>query len=298
MIGTTLSGRLRHLHKLKSPVLLAAVAASFVTVVAIGVGVSDAGIPAKATPAAASIRGSVPDPSVVLDRSLRHQQVTRSSDRLKAQARLAKVTRKHLARFATSPLNVRTAASWHSDVVRVVTPRTRLVATGIRDNGFAEVALNGRYRWVTAQYLSVDRPAKPAPAATSNSRVAGPAPATAGISDGPCPDSAVEQGLTPGAVRVHRAVCHSFPQITTYGGYAPRGEHASGKAIDVMTSDVALGNQIADFLRAHAAELNLYDVIWHQHIWTPVRSSEGWRAMPDRGSVTANHDNHVHVSVN
>jgi hypothetical protein len=38
-------------------------------------------------------------------------------------------------------------------------------------------------------------------------------------------------------------------------------------------------------------------VIWSQHIWTVQRSSEGWRAMPDRGSTTANHYDHVHVSV-
>ena len=55
---------------------------------------------------------------------------------------------------------------------------------------------------------------------------------------------------------------------------------------------------MADWARAHAGELNLYDIIWAQHIWTPVRSSEGWRSMPDRGSPTANHYDHVHISVN
>jgi hypothetical protein len=108
----------------------------------------------------------------------------------------------------------------------------------------------------------------------------------------------VEYRLTPGAIHVYRSVCHAFPQITTYGGWAPRGEHASGKALDIMTTDLALGNAIAAFLQQHAAELDLYDVIWQQHIWTPVRASEGWRFMPDRGSPTANHLNHVHVSVN
>jgi hypothetical protein len=93
-------------------------------------------------------------------------------------------------------------------------------------------------------------------------------------------------------------VCNNFPQITQYGGYAARGEHASGKAIDVMTSDTQTGDAIAAFLQAHASELNLYDIIWQQHIWTPVRSSEGWRSMSDRGSETANHYDHVHVSVN
>jgi hypothetical protein len=99
-------------------------------------------------------------------------------------------------------------------------------------------------------------------------------------------------------VLVYRAVCHAFPQITTYGGYSPRGEHASGKAIDIMTTDPTLLVQIGDFLQAHAAELDLYDIIRLQHIWTPVRAAEGWRAMPDRGSPTANHMDHVHVSTN
>jgi hypothetical protein len=114
----------------------------------------------------------------------------------------------------------------------------------------------------------------------------------------PCPDGSVENNLTPGAVYVYRSVCHAFPQITSYGGWAPRGEHASGKALDIMTTDKALGDQIAAFLQAHAAELNLYDVIWWDRIWTPVRAAEGWRAYGDHGSPTANHMDHVHVSVN
>jgi hypothetical protein len=64
-----------------------------------------------------------------------------------------------------------------------------------------------------------------------------------------------------------------------------------------MTSDVQLGNAIAAYLQAHAAELDIFDVIWRQRIWTTQRAGDGWRSMPDRGSVTANHFNHVHVSV-
>lgn len=122
-------------------------------------------------------------------------------------------------------------------------------------------------------------------------------PRTAGLSMAPCPTDGVESGLQPAAVRVHRAVCNAFPQILRYGGLGA-GEHADGKAIDIMTTDPRLGEQIADFLKAHAAELGLFDVIYRQHIWTPVRASEGWRQMPDRGSITANHYDHVHVSVN
>ena len=63
-----------------------------------------------------------------------------------------------------------------------------------------------------------------------------------------------------------------------------------------MVTDVGLGTAIAEFLRAHASELHLYDVIWRQHIWTPERGGEGWRYMSSRGSATANHYDHVHVS--
>ena len=39
------------------------------------------------------------------------------------------------------------------------------------------------------------------------------------------------------------------------------------------------------------------EVLYSQKIWTVQRSSEGWRSFSDRGSTTANHYDHVHVSV-
>ena len=65
---------------------------------------------------------------------------------------------------------------------------------------------------------------------------------------------------------VYRSVCHAFPQITSYGGWDNHGEHSSGRALDIMTSDVALGTAIAEFLRSHAAELHLYDILWRQDL--------------------------------
>jgi hypothetical protein len=119
------------------------------------------------------------------------------------------------------------------------------------------------------------------------------------VSFAPCPDgSGTEAGLTSSAVRLFRAVCTAFPALTTYGGYDNHGEHSSGKAIDFMVSDPSLGQAVADWARTHASELDIYDILWQQHIWTPVRASEGWRSMPDRGSPTANHMDHVHISVN
>ncbi len=57
------------------------------------------------------------------------------------------------------------------------------------------------------------------------------------------------------------------------------------------------GQEIADWLRANCKTLGVSELIWAQRIWTVQRSSEGWRAMEDRGGDTANHYDHVHVSV-
>jgi len=62
-------------------------------------------------------------------------------------------------------------------------------------------------------------------------------------------------------------------------------------------SSGSLGAAIADYVRSHASSFGVSEVIFAQRIWTPLRGSEGWRAMEDRGSGTANHDDHVHVSV-
>jgi hypothetical protein len=108
----------------------------------------------------------------------------------------------------------------------------------------------------------------------------------------------MESGIVARAIVVHRAVCAHFPQVTTYGGWRADGEHADGHAVDIMVyGDHATGQAIASWLRANASILHVDDVIWSQHIWTTQRSSEGWRLMPDRGSTTANHYDHVHVRV-
>lgn len=105
-------------------------------------------------------------------------------------------------------------------------------------------------------------------------------------------------GLSAHAVAVIAAVRANFPQIGSIGTLrGGGGDHGSGHACDIMTSDVALGTTIAEYMRAHAGQLGITYVIWRQHIWSVARSGEGWRLMADRGSTTANHYDHVHVSV-
>lgn len=84
--------------------------------------------------------------------------------------------------------------------------------------------------------------------------------------------------------------------ISTIHGYGQRSnatDHDDGLALDFMTRR---GGSIADLARAQARSLGVTYVIWNQRIWSAARNAEGWRPMPDRGSDTANHKDHVHVS--
>ena len=182
--------------------------------------------------------------------------------------------------WTTVELNLWTTPGDDAKQDGVIDEGEKVLITGRKAAERVELVVDGEARWVTVGYLSEEKPVA----------------AAAGLSMEPCPDSSVESGLTSAAVYVYRSVCHAFPMITSYGGWDGHGEHSSGKAIDIMTSDSEVGNAIAEFLRAHAAELNLYDVIYAQRIYTQERGGEGWRSMEDRGSTTANHYDHVHVS--
>jgi hypothetical protein len=96
---------------------------------------------------------------------------------------------------------------------------------------------------------------------------------------------------------VYRAVCAQFPDVSSWGGLRSDGEHGEGRALDIMVSSSSLGDGIADWVRANSQALGVSEVIWSQRIWTVQRGSEGWRPMEDRGSATANHYDHVHVTV-
>ena len=107
-------------------------------------------------------------------------------------------------------------------------------------------------------------------------------------------------GLSANAIKVLRAANATFPQVTSIGGLRSGSgaqDHGTGHALDLMTWDKATGDRIAAYMQQHASELGITYMIWRQHIWSVQRADEGWRLMADRGSATANHYYHVHVSV-
>jgi hypothetical protein len=84
------------------------------------------------------------------------------------------------------------------------------------------------------------------------------------------------------------------------------GEHPLGRACDFMLSTggvmptaakVQLGSQIAAWAQANASRLGIMYIIYRQRIWDIRMASSGWVPMADRGSITANHFDHVHISV-
>ncbi|GAB3449759.1 hypothetical protein GCM10027517_36360 [Phycicoccus ginsengisoli] len=106
-----------------------------------------------------------------------------------------------------------------------------------------------------------------------------------------------ELGLTQDGLVVLNAIRDNFPQIHSYGGFrAGDMDHGTGNAVDAMVGSRAQGDAVAAYVMQHAGELNVKYIIWYQRIWYP--SSGTWKAMSDRGSPTANHMDHVHVSVN
>ena len=64
----------------------------------------------------------------------------------------------------------------------------------------------------------------------------------------------------------------------------------------------ALGDQIAEYAVKNMASRGINYIIWKQRFYAPYDSKYGpaytWNPMPDRGSVTENHYDHVHVSMN
>jgi hypothetical protein len=102
------------------------------------------------------------------------------------------------------------------------------------------------------------------------------------------------KGLGDNASKVCSAVRSNFG-ITDIGGFrAGAGDHGSGKAVDVMVSG-SRGDAVAQWAIDNMSSYNITYVIWKQRIW--LAGASGWRSMEDRGSVTANHYDHVHISV-
>ncbi|HGK9856817.1 TPA: LysM peptidoglycan-binding domain-containing protein [Streptococcus pneumoniae] len=111
-------------------------------------------------------------------------------------------------------------------------------------------------------------------------------------------------GLQPQTAAFKEEIANLFG-ITSFSGYRPgdSGDHGKGLAIDFMVAERSeLGNKIAEYAIQNMASRGISYIIWKQRFYAPFDSKYGpantWNPMPDRGSVTENHYDHVHVSMN
>ena len=111
-------------------------------------------------------------------------------------------------------------------------------------------------------------------------------------------------GLKPQTAAFKEEIANLFG-ITSFSGYRPgdSGDHGKGLAIDFMVPESSeLGDKVAEYAIQNMASRGISYIIWKQRFYATFDSKYGpantWNPMPDRGSVTENHYDHVHVSMN
>lgn len=111
-------------------------------------------------------------------------------------------------------------------------------------------------------------------------------------------------GLQPQVAAYKEEVAAKYG-ITAFSPYraGSNDDHGKGLAVDFMVPvSSALGDQVAQDAINNMSSRGISYIIWKQQFYAPFDSIYGpaytWNPMPDRGSVTENHYDHVHVSFN
>jgi hypothetical protein len=223
------------------------------------------------------------DRAVAEDRAAAVQQVSRDAVRAAPDAAAPVVAAPVLVPettvvYAVEDTSVLAEPTARGDRLSSLARGAQLAVTGRTERGYSEVAAGAALGWILTADISTSPPPK--------------------LSDAPCPgQGSVENGLRASTVAVHRAVCAQFPGLV-HGGLrrGDDGDHGIGKALDIMIRGAA-GDELARWLQQNADELGIHQLIWRQRIWYSGSSFDAWKGMEDRGSETANHYDHVHVSM-
>ncbi len=187
--------------------------------------------------------------------------------------------------FTEGSLNVRSEPAKDAELLGRISSSTQVEATSDVEGDYRRIVFKDGFGWVLSDELS-DSAEAAVPEGTSM------APCSRG--------SQVENKLRKTTIFIYRSVCPLFPELNSVGGWRAGGMqfHKNGRALDLMLTpgeESALGWRITKYLMAHRVEFKIDHIIFEQKIWTP--SSGRWKKMADRGSVTANHFDHVHVAV-
>lgn len=189
-----------------------------------------------------------------------------------------------------SSLYVRATSAPDGAVVGTVYRGAALQTTGTVVGDRQQVLHNGAARWVYRPYVSTSAPGT-APSTPPTTKVSLPG----------------YDRLNANAKAVVQYTIDTYPLIRTIGGYRASSsyssDHPNGRAVDIMVSNwsqqssIDYGWAIARDFQANAAKYKITYIIWRQQIWNASYPDRGWRWMEDRGGATANHYDHVHISV-
>lgn len=146
-----------------------------------------------------------------------------------------------------------------------------------------------------AEVLDTDGDGRPCELRFAPPPAPAPAPqASPPAEDDTCPSSGFG-GVLEHVARAGHFLAARFGIPTTaiggVGARANRSFHPGGRALD-FSVDRATGDELAGYVLDHMDELGVIEVIWRQRI----NFGSGWELMEDRGGVTANHYDHVHLS--
>ncbi|MCK9873582.1 hypothetical protein MRI28_28845 [Nocardiopsis dassonvillei] len=134
------------------------------------------------------------------------------------------------------------------------------------------------------------------------------------IADHPVQPMGGQYNITPRTEQMRELIIEEFGEGRDVGGVGCYravggwvvGEHPKGRACDFMVDpngntpsqeQIDRGYAIAEWAQENADRLGIMYIIYRQQIWDIRRGDEGWRDMADRGSITENHFDHVHISM-
>ena len=166
----------------------------------------------------------------------------------------------------------------------------------------AKAAADAKLKQETEAKAAKEAEAKKAAEAKQTTTVAGGLPE---VTAAELADPAMN-GLTPHTKKMKVALAKKFG-IKSFSLFRAGDDdgtghgHNSGMAVDFMVPvSSAQGDQLAEYLTKHMDELGVYYIIWKQKYYMAQNNIYGpantWNIMSDRGGVTANHYDHVHVS--
>ena len=213
-----------------------------------------------------------------------------------AEAPVAETTRpvEEEAPQAATPATEETAATTPAEAPVAAAPATETPADTTGTSATEEAASTATSDTATSTYQA-EQSQTP-----SRTYAAPAAPDYAGLAVAKSENA----GLQPQTAAFKEEIANLFG-ITSFSGYRPgdSGDHGKGLAIDFMVPvSSALGDQIAEYAVQNMASRGINYIIWKQRFYAPYDSKYGpaytWNPMPDRGSVTENHYDHVHVSMN